>query len=57
MESGKAELRSGGISMKKLLAMMLVLTMTVSMTACGGKSEEPAEAPAGSRAEYAVSEF
>lgn len=31
--------------MKKLLAMMLVLTMAVSMTACGSKSEEPAEAP------------
>lgn len=32
--------------MKKLLALMLVLTMAVSMTACGGKSEEPSEAPA-----------
>ncbi|MCI8598988.1 MAG: ABC transporter substrate-binding protein [Lachnospiraceae bacterium] len=32
--------------MKKLLAMMLVLTMAVSMAACGSKSEEPGTAPA-----------
>lgn len=31
--------------MKKLLAMLLVLTMAVSVTACGGKGEEKTEAP------------
>ena len=31
--------------MKKLLAMLLVLSMAISVTACGGKSEEKAEAP------------
>ena len=31
--------------MKKLLAMLLVLTMAVSVTACGGKGDEKADAP------------
>lgn len=31
--------------MKKLLAMLLVLSIAISVTACGGKSEEKAEAP------------
>lgn len=31
--------------MKKLLSMLLMLTMVVSLTACGGKNEEKAEAP------------
>lgn len=37
--------------MKKLLALMLTLTMVVSMTACGSKEEAPAEAPAETEAE------
>lgn len=37
--------------MKKLLALMLTLTMFVSMTACGSKEEAPAEAPAETEAE------
>lgn len=37
--------------MKKLLALMLTLTMVVSMTACGSKEEAPAEAPAETDAE------
>lgn len=31
--------------MKKLLAMMLVLTMAVSMAACGSKGDEPTDVP------------
>ena len=32
--------------MKKLIALLLVLAMMLSMTACGGKTDEKAEAPA-----------
>ena len=32
--------------MKKVVAMLLVLTMTLSMAACGSKAEAPAETPA-----------
>jgi len=37
--------------MKKLLALMLAMTMVVSMAACGSKEEAPAEAPAETEAE------
>ena len=42
--------------MKKLLALMLTLTMVVSMTACGSKEEAPAEAPAETEAEAPAEE-
>ena len=32
--------------MKKVVAMLLVLTMTLSMAACGSKAEAPTETPA-----------
>lgn len=40
--------------MKKLIAMLLVLVMALSMTACGGSEKDAANAPAAEAAEYKV---
>ena len=43
--------------MKKILALLLVLSMALSLVACGGKTEEKApaaEAPAAEAAEYKI---
>lgn len=42
--------------MKKLLAMLLAMTMVFSMAACGSKEEAPAEAPAETEAEAPAEE-
>lgn len=42
--------------MKKLLALLLTMTMVVSMAACGSKEEAPAEAPAETEAEAPAEE-
>ena len=40
--------------MKKLIAMLLALVMVLSLTACGGRTEAPAEQPAASNNEAAA---
>ena len=40
--------------MKKILALLLALVMVLSLAACGGKTEEAAEAPATAASEYKV---
>ena len=40
--------------MKKILALLLVLAMALSLVACGGKTEEKAEAPAETASEYKI---
>ena len=36
-------IQKGSIEMKKYLSLLLVLCLTLSLTACGGAKEEPAK--------------